>query len=258
MVNKDSNGNGIPDWEERLYGLDPTKAKTADGTPNAVVIERSAAEIAGTKASPNGTGLNDTTNIGTGTTKTDQFSKELFATIAAASQNGPMDQASIDALSASLADKIQNAPPRKVFSILDLKITSDDSAQAFTNYNNTLNDIFAKNKVNYTVVDVLQKFIVDENTVDANALLKLDPIIAQINKIIPAMIKISAPQSISTLHLDFLNATERILENLTDIRLYDTDPIMSMGAISQYKKNSELLDSAIQSLMDAVAKKLNN
>lgn len=235
-----------------MYGLDPTKAETTPGVSDSLTVKNLIA-TRNTTETPEAN-IPAVENL----TKTEQFSRELFATVAAASQNGTIDEATISALSASLADKIQNSLPRKVFLISDLKIINDNSIQAFTAYNNALNAVFTKNKVNNKVVDILQEFIIDENTVDPGALAQLDPIIEQVNKILPAILKINVPQSISTQHLDFLNAIERAKENLSDMKLYDTDPIMTMGAFSQYEKNSDLLDFATKNLMDVISKKLNN
>src|SRR3989344_5461121 len=131
-------------------------------------------------------------------TATERFSRELFATIVSASQNGAVNEASIEKLTSSLAEKVQNSPPRKVFSIFDVKVVNNDTVQAFKNYNDALNSIYTKNSgINYTVLDVLQEFIVDEDNVDASVLAKLDPIIKNMNKVMEELIKTRVPQSIS-------------------------------------------------------------
>src|SRR6266568_3084652 len=40
LVNKDTDGDGIPDWQENLFGTDPTKKETTPGTPDSVVVEK--------------------------------------------------------------------------------------------------------------------------------------------------------------------------------------------------------------------------
>ena len=39
LVNKDTDRDGILDWEEGLWGTDPTKKETTLGTPDKVAIE---------------------------------------------------------------------------------------------------------------------------------------------------------------------------------------------------------------------------
>lgn len=251
-VNKDTDGDGIPDWQENLYGLDPTKKETTPGIPDSVAMDTlKAKEGSSTKT----TNVNNqaTENL----TQTDKFSRELFATVAAASQNGAMDPATIEKLTASLADQIQNAPARKVFSLLDIKTINDNSVKAFTNYNNALINIYKKYPpVSYVILDVLQKLMPDQNTVDTSVLVKLDPIIKQANNVIAAMTKTSVPQSISTLHLNVINAMERLAENLSDIKLYNSDTIMALGGISMYQKSSTQLESALNNLANIINQKL--
>ncbi|OGI60369.1 hypothetical protein A2641_01475 [Candidatus Nomurabacteria bacterium RIFCSPHIGHO2_01_FULL_37_25] len=253
LVTKDADGDKVPDWQEGLFGLDPTKKETTPGTPDSVAIEKlkdTKADLAGTIEKIN----SDTENL----TATERFSRELFATIVSASQNGAVNEASIEKLTSSLAEKVQNSPPRKVFSIFDVKVVNNDTVQAFKNYNDALNSIYTKNSgINYTVLDVLQEFIVDEDNVDASVLAKLDPIIKNMNKVMEELIKTRVPQSISDLHLKVINSHERIIENLSDIRLYDSDPIMTLGGISNYQKNVNQLESSLGNLFTAVSQKLS-
>jgi hypothetical protein len=72
------------------------------------------------------------------------------------------------------------------------------------------------------------------------------------------MAKMNVPQFLASAHLDFLNALERLLENTSDIRLYDSDVIVALGGISQYQNNATLLESADKNLIDIINNKLNN
>ncbi|MES3031964.1 MAG: hypothetical protein V4699_01845 [Patescibacteria group bacterium] len=235
-----------------MYGLDPTKKETTPGVSDSVAIEKLSAQgesVSRTKQKE---------SIAESLTQTDEFSRELFAIIATANQNGAMDQATIDSLAATLAEKIQNPVIRKVFLLSDLKISANEDATVITNYKDAFISVQKIYTVDYTVYDVLQKFMADENNVDLKALLKLDPIIAQTNKVIGETLKMTVPQSLSTLHLNFINSLERLLENLQDIKLFDADPIIAFGAISQYIKNAGALEVSSGDLRDGIQQKLSN
>ena len=191
-------------------------------------------------------------------TETDKFSRELLSTISALSQNGSIDQATIDELSISLAEQIKNPPVQRIFLLSDMKIIKDDNVQTITNYNNTLNNIFKKDPVNYTVIDVLQKFVIDEENVDFTVLSELDPINTQIKRIINDMVRMDTPQSLASLHLEIINGFQRLLENIGGIKLFDTDVVVALGAISQYEINTDLLEEAAENLTNAIIQKLNN
>lgn len=255
LVNKDTDQDGIRDWEEGLWGTDPTKAETTPGTADSVAINKSSDQSVNQQG---GSLLKKNSQAAENLTETDKFSRELFATVATASQNGVMDQATIDTLSISLAEKIKNPIIKKTFSSSDIKTIQDDTPQAFTNYSNTINNIYTKYPMNNNVLNILERFIADGENVNENALLELDPIIGQMNKIIDALAKINVPQSVSTLHLNLLNAFERITENISDIRLFNTDTILSIGAITKYQENTDALVSAMNTLNIAVKQKFNN
>lgn len=253
LVTKDADADKVPDWQEGLFGLDPTKKETTPGTPDSVAIEKlksAGGDLAETIEKAN----LEEKNL----TATEKFSRELFATIVAASQNGALNEAAIDRLTSSLAEKVQDTPPRKVFSIFDMKIINDNSVQAFKNYSNALINIYRNYpSTKYTILDVLQEFIVDEENVDAGVLVKLDPIIKEMKGVMEKKIKTPVPQSISILHLNVINSYERVVENLSDIRLYDTDPIMTLGGISNYQKNINQLGLDLNALASAISQKLS-
>jgi hypothetical protein len=234
-----------------LYGLDPTKKETTLGIPDSVAIEK--LKVAGQTEQ----GLPLSTNQGpVNLTQTDKFSQGLMATVTTLSQNGAMDQNMADSLGNSLAQQIQNTPIRGVFELTDLKIIKDDSVKAVQNYNNILNSIFQTSPTKYTILDVLQKFSADANNVDPSVLSELDPNIKQINGFMYGMTEMSVPQSLAFLHLNVLNDFEKVLENLNDIKLYNTDPIVALSGITKYNQNATTLVSDITKLIDIINKKL--
>lgn len=254
LVNKDKDGDGVPDWEESLWGTDPTKRETTSGTPDNIAVEKLKAEQKNSEKIGQNNDNQNTENL----TETDKFARELFATITSLNQNGAMDQATADKISSSLAEKIKNSPAKKVFILADLKVSKSDITLAARNYNNALDNIHKKYPVNTNIVEVLKKFLADQNNADTNVPLELDPIIKQMKGIIGAMVKISVPQSLAPLHLNFINSFQALLENLDDIRLYDTDAIVALGAISQYDQNTTKVEASALKLSDAIEQKLKN
>ena len=253
LVNKDTDGDGVLDWEESLWGTNPNSKETTLGIPDNVAIEKLKA-VQGVNIK---TGSPTTTGSTENLTETDKFSREFFSTVAALNQSGSMDQATMDKLSTSLAERIQNTTPRKVYTLADIKIAPKDDLASAKIYNNALDDIYKKYPVSGNALDILQRFIIDENNVDSSVLPELVPITTQTSKIITELVKISVPQSLASLHLDFINGLQRTVENLDDITLYDTDVILALSGISQYPKNAETLKTANGNLINAINQKLN-
>ena len=132
-----------------------------------------------------------------------------------------------------------------------------DLYQNIKSYADTLNNVFKDTDLVLGVMEILQKFILDENNVDTSVLAGLDPTIEQFNQVIEGMLKMSVPESLSTLHLELLNELQKMLEDLNGIQLYETDSIVALSAISQYKTNVTSLQSTVQNLSDVISAKLN-
>ncbi|HEV7424021.1 MAG TPA: hypothetical protein VGO21_02405, partial [Candidatus Paceibacterota bacterium] len=162
----------------------------------------------------------------------------------------------VDKLSSSLADNIQNSTPRKIFTIGNIKTTQNETHLDIQKYSNTLSSLYPKTPNKYSVLEILQKFIADGNIADVSALSLLDPIIKRDEGLVAGMLKMEVPESLAVLHLNLTNSVEKVLENLNDIKLYDSDPIVSLTAISQYENNSVTVGSEILNIEKVIAQKL--
>ena len=253
VVRKDTDFDGVLDWEESLWGTDPTKKDTdEDG-------EADGAEIAQMKAdSGMNEGTDSTATAEENLTETDKFSRELFTTIVTLNQAGEVDEATAEKLSAALSDQITNYAPRKIFLASEIKIIEDNSAGAVEKYILKIGDIFRKYPADSSVIDILQEFVGDGENDNVAALSELDPIVKQTSGAIDEMIKMNVPSELATLHLELVNTLERLMENLNDIQLFDIDPIVAMGAMSQYEENTITLESITDELGGVINQKLNN
>ncbi|MFZ3011603.1 MAG: hypothetical protein WA060_01215 [Minisyncoccia bacterium] len=254
LVNKDTDGDGILDWEEPLWGLDPTTKETTPGAPDSSVIKKLKAE----QGFDTNITTEDSPDYTENLTETEKFSRELFSTVATLNQQGNVDEKTVDSITTSLSEKMQNILPRKVFTQADIKILDENQYATIRTYNDELNSAYAKNPIKGSVIEVLGKFVIDENNVDTSVLKDLDPIIKQTRSLIDEILKIGVPKSLVPLHLSFINGMERIAENIEDIKMYDTDAIVSLIGISQYEKNSVSLEETIKNLSEEVYNKLND
>ena len=250
LINKDTDGDGVLDWEESLWGTDSRKKDTNDdGTADGIEIEKLSAK-GGPASGGKEAGQNDTK-----LTETDKFSRELFSTIAALNQSGAMDQATVDKISESLSDRVQNSTPRKIYTISQIKIINDNSAKSMQNYNmKTGVLLYKKYPMNEKVVSIFKESLVGSEEINVSILAKLDPIIRQLKEIINGMISINVPSKLSVFHLDLINAFEVVAENLNDIKLISKDPVVAISAISQYLKNNDQIELTINKL----AAEINN
>ena len=261
LVNKSTTGDGIPDWEKVLWGLDPTKSENVPGVPDSVTIAKLQQAASGA-SSQTDTGTTSDTNL----TQTDKFSREFLATVTTLAQNGGvdangnMDQNTVDQITNTLEDNVQNSPQRKVYTSSDITVINDDSIKTIKTYNNALAALPEKSSIKYTVMDVLQKFAPDAtgNNADPSVLPELIPIVNEMSNLRDRTLKVPVPQSFVSLHLQAVNALEGIIENLNDIQLFSTDPLVAFSGMSKYEQNASSFQTAAQTLFDAITKKLNN
>lgn len=253
LVYRDTDGDGIPDWEENLWGTDPTKKETTPGIPDSTAVNK--LKISQELSLEGDDALVGDENL----TETDKFSRELFSTIASLSQTGTIDEEAAEKITASLAEKIKNPVQKKTYVLSDIKIIQDNSITAVKKYNDTLDNIIEKKyPIKGNVLEILTRFIVDENNVDASVLAELNPIIEQRNKITEAIVQTEVPETLSILHLGFINALQKYSETLQALTLFESDPIVTLGAISQFEETVSLMESAVNKLKEAVEEKLNN
>ena len=253
LINKSTTGDGIPDWEKILLGLDPNKTENVPGVPDSVTIQKMIqANGANTQTNTN----TDDSNL----SQTDQVSREFFATVTSLEEsgaidaNGNMDQATQDQITNSLINSIQNTPQRKIYTLNDIKIINDHSAKALKKYADILHSFYPKNQANYTVMDVLQKFAPDDTGNNANSaiLSELDPIVKQFSGLENGMLNMQVPQPLASVHLDIINAIEGVVENLNDVQQYSTDPIVAFSGMSKYQADADLMNSMFQKLITTI------
>lgn len=238
LIKKDTDLDGIPDWEESLYGMDVTNNDTdGDGVLDFAEISQLKSEDAKTEE-----------NL----TETDKFSRELFATVAALNQAGEVDQNTIDKLTTSLSEKMGDLPVKKVFLISDIKVMGDDSTTSIQKYNSALGALYKKYTTKDNVTEILKEFVNDGEEVNMEALVKLNPIIKQSEEVIKGMLTITTPPKISQAHLDLINALERSIENLSDIQLYDKDPIIAINAMGKFEENINQLELSMNKLSNLI------
>lgn len=253
LVNEDTDKDGVLNWEENLWGTDPAKEDTdADGTPDSKEIQQLKAQIdidlEGTEEYLADTGKN---------TETYKFSQEFFATIATLNQSGAMDEATVEKLSQTLAEKVATTSSSNLFTPSDVKTSADVSIKAIQVYNNSLEKIHSKHEIKGNLPDILSGFIIDESTVNVEVLTELDPIVAQTKKIIEEASKLTVPEDLAIYHLNFINGLQRVVENLEDIQHYEDDILLTLAAISQFENNMDRLQASTAALLTEINNRLN-
>lgn len=251
LLARDSDGDGLTDWEEALLGTDPNNSDTdGNGIPDGeekITLPEDAEMF-----------LDENFEPETLPTETDQFSRELVATVTALSETGDLDAASVEELSNILLEKIATSPKGKEYFPKDLKIVEAESRAGVLAYNTALAQITPTNLAGATVLDILGEALLSSGELDSLALEKLDPIILETERIIADMLEIAVPITLAPYHLNVINNLAELVENLKNIQLYEVDPLLALSGIGLYETNVDALTGSIAGLVENLTEKLES
>ena len=141
ILDQDSNGNGITDWEEKLWGLDPAVLYT-NGVPNRQIIEEKKRSLGVTPI--------DTATMN----ETDKLSRELFTLATALGQSGDVDNQTLSQIAGGFGSSIDTNLVRNTYSAKDIQ-TIKTTAQSLTTYTNNLKAVLKKYDKGQAEVDVI-------------------------------------------------------------------------------------------------------
>lgn len=260
ITEKDSDSDGLKDWEESLWGTDPKNPDTdGDGTLDGEEVKLNRNPLIPNTA-PAGQAPNDKidsvaanlenqkTNTATADlTATDRFAQDLFAKYMSLKQQGqPLDEQSKEALVNSVLNDTP-VPVYKTFELKDIKTVNTGDKTVIKDYGNSIGVSIAKNspKNSENELDILRTALVDDNP---DELTKLDPIIDGYKGIIKDLLALPAPQSLASNHLSLLNSIGVIEQSIEAMKNGYKDPIGVLAIMNDYLKKIDDLKLSVTNL----------
>jgi len=233
-IENDSNNNGIPDWEERLWGLNPKK----NGKSNkALILSKRAAIDSKTTSSLK-------SNIPP--TKNETLSREFFAAIISLEQTGNLNQNSIGVLVDSISQKIVAKPTPGMYIMNSLTIVSP-SIEKNKEYLKDFVSLISK----YKNKDIGSELILIIEGIASNnqkILSSAGGIATAYSNFAKDLINIPVPSNIAPLHLKMANDYQRNAQAIRGLIQAETNPLIGMKALINYKKYNDALVSDINKL----------
>ncbi|MBI4118009.1 MAG: hypothetical protein HY455_00485 [Parcubacteria group bacterium] len=234
---KDTDEDGLADWEERLVGTNPTNSDTdGDGVSDRkeVFAERdpttkeTASQLAGESGGEH--------NL------TEEVAQSLFVDYLASkkSSSGPNP----DALALSLAEQSVSSSLSELptYSSAQIKTVPDGGEAGIRQYGNNLGAILQKHafKTKHEAL-ILRDAI---TTGDKSELEKLYPVAAAYGAVVYDLEKLTPPASVATLHAEFLTGFARMRYTIQTFTRTFEDPMATLISVRQYQENAELLYNA--------------
>lgn len=237
LVQKDSDNDGVFDWEEALWGTDKNNTMTFDGITDK-------AYIAGKKKELN----IDQNKDEEGLTETEKFSREFFASYVAMKEAGTLDASAINNFSSALGQKIVNPDLIDQYSLKDLKTNTDNTVASKTKYYQSVKKLFDK----YKGQGIGDELNIVDNQITSSANTKnqdkLTPIAKAYQDFASDVLKVSVPSDLQNEHLKIINSANNTGISVLGMVKIINDPIVGLSGLSQYQKYSGDLISAVKNL----------
>jgi len=237
IIQKDSNNNGIADWEEYLWGLDPNK----NGKENrGFILDKKKSLIQSGVITP----TDDSKLI----SESEVLSREFFAAVVSLQQTGELNSETMQSISESLGENIIPSPIDDVYMSTILTLVND-SDQANNTYYEAIRNLVNK----YAEADIgseLTFVIQGLSDRDPQALYAAKTVGDAYMSFGEEFVKIPTPRSLATIHLSVANNYEKTGQSIIGLTKILAEPIIGMRSIINYKKYNDLLATDLEKLSD--------
>ena len=244
LLQKDSDGDGVMDWEEALWGTDPNKEISFDGITDSDYIKQKRADLKISNES-------ELTTSEDGLTETDKFAQQFFASLSAMKQSGQIDKNTINNVSASLGQNIVDPNLIDKYTEKDIKLNANDGVDIQNTYYANAKKTFEK----YTEeglgdeLEIVSTIVGSENTENSqDSINKLIIIADAYQEFAQKMVELEVPKSLAQYHIQIINNANNTGISVRNMIKVIDDPIIGLSGLSQYQKYSDDLIASVENL----------
>ena len=237
IIQKDSNNNGIPDFEEYLWGLDPNK----NGPENKEFILAKKKTLAESNDSLS-------TDPSQAVTDNDLLSQEFFATIVSLQQTGSLNDESLGAITSAIGDNVKAVEIKDIYTYNMMTVVGDGTLA-----NNTYQEDLSKLVTKYQDADIgneLTFIIQGLNNKDPQALYAAQTVAIAYQNFGKEFIKVPVPKALASLQLSAANNYEKTGQTIHDLTTMLNDPLGGMKGILNYKNYNDALGTDLEKISE--------
>jgi hypothetical protein len=234
-VEQDTDGDTIPDWEEKLWGLDPLNPDTnGDGISDAVEINQKRQESA------KELGLTGSENL----SETDQFARELFLTAAGFSEVGEISELDAESIAQSALAQVGEVTTETFYTADDFKQTTKKDSETVRAYSSKItNSLNCFNPGDDLTVIALTKAMQSNNPTD---LAPLDNFIIGYTVCSNNLKTITVPTIFIGSHTKITNAYKGLSESIKGMKNVFENPVGTLQAIVLYDKYLNMFQEGME------------
>ncbi|MBP9802707.1 MAG: hypothetical protein KBD14_00130 [Candidatus Pacebacteria bacterium] len=245
VLETDTDGDGVLDWEETLWGTDKNKQYTYEGISDLDYISNKRSAL-NTGEGANGEEIK--------LTETDLFAREFFASYVALKGQEGITEDDILNFTNSLGKNISNQNLPKIYSKKQIKITEGNSKENQLEYYESISALFDQYRSKYSLGDELEimstGLVNYQNTEKEEKYNELLLIGEGYQEFAKEASNIPTPVSFEEYHLEILNNAHNTGLAILEMAKVTGDPIVGLAAINLYGKYSDALIVAVEKLED--------
>jgi len=236
---KDSDSDGLPDWQETLYGSDPENAHSID--PN--LTDRQAVDqgLVEPKFRSEELAVEDIPDIAGATsvapdTLTDRFARSFFEDYMLGLHGSSPTAEAVSAFAEkTVAELSSEAASVTAFSIRDVNIGTQGGPDALRAYATAAETAILSNS-SRAAKDEISYFqdVVTKN--DTSAAKRLETIAGAYERTVAALMRISVPPEVAASHVRMVNVVKRIGIAVSDMAAFQKDPLRTMVGLGSYNQ----------------------
>lgn len=247
----DTDGDGLRDWEESLWGFDP-KNPDSDGDGESDSAEKQIVQQQTQEERREFAQLVDPTNFSDWESLpyTEQLTGKVLADYLTLKQSGrALTQEDAVALVENLPKYESPARPTAVvYALSDIRVTSETGDDALREYGNDIGAALKSGGVVKNEMAVLLSFLqTGDNTVFAR---DMQAVTAQYSNVITALLAVSVPKDAAGKHLGIINTLSLVRNDLLSFAGFAEDPLLVLSTFNSYAGNSSLRGYAFDALRD--------
>ncbi len=236
FIAADTNANGISDWEEKLWGLDPTVLYT-DGVPNKTIIEQKKLAL----------GVSSDTEPAN---ETDALARELFTIATALGQSGEITNESLAAVGTRLAESVEFGDMVNHYSLKDIH-TVPTTSESLSVYYDRFSSLAATHAEANSEIDILVQAL---ETGDTSGLESFSTIKNDYTQYAKELAALPVPIGAQKMHLDITNGIYNLSLAVQYMSEFSDNGANALAGVVLYKISDAHIVLASQDLHSYFAK----
>jgi hypothetical protein len=255
---KDTDADGLPDWQEALYGTDPENPRSVDAgktdaqaVAEGLVKARFSSETAIVNPDTNVPGIDAAPE-----TLTDRFGRTFLENYLTLNQAGSLSEADMAAFIDSAASELEKERPLK-YALSDIKLDARGQ-ESLARYVEEMGATLARYSAAPDVKNVYEHFADFVTGAETErSMARIAELAEAYSTSATAIMELAVPPEVAGQHLDFANAYAALGEVVADMAAMKKDPLRGLLGLIAYADTWNRYSDALAALGKVMSEQLD-